>query len=104
MKKILILAAFSAITFASKAQSLSPKSEVLVATPATAVVSGNPEEDKPANAETKKEKKACCSSKKSAAKNCDKKEEKKACCKDKKNEKSCDKDKKDSKEKVEETK
>lgn len=104
MKKFLIVAAFAAISFASKAQSVSPKSEVLVSTPPTEVVSGNPEDEKPAKAETKKEKKSCCADKKSAAKSCDKKEEKKACCGDKKKDKSCDKDKKESKEKVEETK
>jgi hypothetical protein len=104
MKKFLILAAFAAFTIASKAQSVSPKSETLVSTPSTEVLSGNPEDEKPAKAETKKEKKSCCADKKSAAKSCDKKEEKKACCGGKKKDKSCDKDKKDANEKVEETK
>ena len=80
MKKILILAAFAAITFVTKAQSSTSTTTINIANESVNVVA----DDKPVKAEEKKEKKACCS-----------KKETKSC--DKKSEKSCDKDKKDGK-------
>jgi hypothetical protein len=80
MKKMLILAAFAAITFVTKAQSSTPSTTTNIANESVNVVS----DDKPVKVEEKKEKKACFS-----------KKESKSC--DKKSEKSCDKDKKDDK-------
>ena len=80
MKKILILAAFAAITFVTKAQSLTPATSIKIAIESVNEVT----DEKPINVEEKKEKKACCA-----------KKESKSC--EKKSEKSCDKDKKDGK-------
>ncbi len=80
MKKILILAAFAAITFVTKAQSSTPATTIKIANESVSEIT----DEKPIIVEEKKEKKACCS-----------KKESKSC--DRKSEKSCDKDKKDGK-------
>lgn len=81
MKKIIILAAFAAFTYVSKAQTATPQASATEVTPTEKVTVNN--ETKPTKKETKKNKKnkkSCCSEGQAAAPSCDKKEEKKSCC------------------------